>query len=156
MKTRFQAPTCVFIALARSGAGLLPSLSIIWPRYLIFSIKNPSFPHLAWIPSPRFSWTSYMYALYCSALWLFMKMSSRYAIASSSPLSTVVMTYWKMVGVTLIQNDNRSKLNKPRLGCLYIAASSTPRPQLFWDRHHSKKKFPLLSFTKISFGLGKG
>ena len=102
-----------FIAVALSGSGLLPSLSIIWPRYLISSKKNSHFSSLTLKPNSCIRENTLRTCSRCCSLDLLMIIiSSRYAIAKSRPSNMVSITSWKMAGATLIPNGNLSNLNK--------------------------------------------
>ena len=73
-----------FIAVALSGSGLLPSLSIIWPRYLISSKKNSHFSSLTLKPNSCTRKNTLRTCSRCCSLNLLkIVISSRYAIAKS-------------------------------------------------------------------------
>ena len=105
---------CLFIAVALSGSGLLSSLSIIWPKYLISSKKNSYFSSLTLKPDSCIRENTLHTCSRCCALdSLMIIISSRHAIAKSRPSNMVSITSWKMAGATLIPNGNLSNLNKP-------------------------------------------
>ena len=95
------------IAVARSGSGLLPSLWIMSPKYLIFSIKKS---HLDSFKLKPYSWilenTLWTYSLRFSTFLLFLNMSSKYAPAKSRSLRMVSITYWKITGATLTRTED--------------------------------------------------
>ena len=86
---------CIFIAVALSGSGFLPSLSIIGPRYLISSKKNSHFSSLTLKPNSCIRENNLRKCSRCCSLELLMIIiSSRYAIAKSRPSNTLPLAKW--------------------------------------------------------------
>ena len=149
-----------FIAVALSGSGFLPSLSIIWPRYLISSKKNSHFSSLTLKPNLYIRENTLRTCSRCWSLDLLMIIiPSRYAIAKLWPSNRVSITSWKMACTTLIPNGIFSHLNKPlwvfiQSNCELFSSTGIWRYASL--RSILQKIFTPFSFVKTSSRLGNG
>ena len=121
-----------------SGSGLLPFSSIICSKYLISFMMSSQFSEPSSRPYSSILWnTALIYFLCCLLFSLLIRMSSRCAVANSSPANIESITCWNKLAATFSSKGRRFSLKSPL--CVLIANNFDHSSATFTCRYASDR-----------------